>query len=86
MLVIAVLTALIVAIRSPHRRIAGVVLVAALLMLIGSVAEFWLLTEAEYKSVERGVAWFTFVVGGLVFLVSGIALAIRRATVIADVA
>ena len=85
LLVVTVLTALIVAMRSRHRRTARVVLVAALLMLVGSVTEFWVFTEAPYKSVERGAAWSTFVVGGLLFLVSGFALAIRRAAVITGV-
>ncbi len=84
-LALTVLLALVVTVRSAHRRTAMAVLVGTLLMLAGSFLEFWLFSQDSYKSASRGAAWGTFLFGALTYIVSGAALGIQRAARIVGV-
>ena len=47
----------------------GVAFVGSALIIVGSVSEFWVLTDVSYRDPIRATAWTTFLLGHLVFLV-----------------
>ena len=55
--------------RWPPRFGVGVAFVGSALIIVGSVSEFWLLTDVSYRDPIRATAWSAFLLGHLVFLV-----------------
>jgi hypothetical protein len=60
------------------RRVATIGAAGSLMMLAGSVGEFWIFSAESYQSVVRLVSWLTFLFGTLVAIVGLVALAVRH--------
>jgi hypothetical protein len=57
-----------VLLRWPPRLGVGVAFVGSSLILVGSVGEFWVLTDVSYRDPIRATAWTAFLLGHVVFL------------------
>ena len=60
------------------RRVARVGAAGSLMMLAGSVGEFWIFSAESYQSLVRLASWMTFLFGTLAAVVGLVALAVRR--------
>ena len=63
--------------RPPPRLGMAIAFVGASMIALGSIAEFWVLTETSYRDPLRGTAWVLFLLGHPVFLI-GILVAWRQ--------
>jgi hypothetical protein len=61
-----------------HRLGVAIAFTGASMIALGSIAEFWLLTETSYRDPVRGTAWVLFLLGHPLFVI-GYLVAWRQA-------
>jgi hypothetical protein len=59
------------------RLVAAIGALGSVMLLAGSVGEFWIFSADSYQSATRLASWMMFLLGALVTVVGFIALAIR---------
>ena len=60
------------------RRVASIGAAGSLMMLAGSVGEFWIFSADSYQSATRLLSWTTFLLGTLATVIGLVALAVRQ--------